>query len=363
MPLLLWGGYFYLQNPRKEAGWSVVKIFGVGLMSIIPVLLFHTWLVGNIEKKLEIAWSIFEHPFLKASFELCMLVLFILVFASIFAILSQLVVAFSGRKHLEYGRQKTSIYKKLYNLTPILALFIVLLIIDAFSNIAFDKSVVLSVVGSIIVFAALEEYFKYMINPFLVRTKIHSIGTTMVHAIYIGLAFAFVENLLFFYVNSESENLQSILVFRTFFTSLLHIGASGILGYFYGMSLFSSSILTNYEIEKGKYNLPFWLTALFKKETVHQSVAVSRGFFLAALIHATFNIMLNFGMRMLAGGLVVVLTISIILLLKSKACQVQYGLIGTTVMPEIDYQALRLKIAVLKETKAIQNQNQLTVSH
>lgn len=362
IPLILWGSYFYLKNPRKEDSLSVVKIFGLGMTSILPVLLFHTWLVGSVEKNLEKAWSIFEHPFLKAAFELGMLVLFIIAFASIFAIINQLIIAFSQQKNDARRIQKTSVYKKLYNLTPILALFVVLLGVDGISNIAFQKSVVLSIVGSIIVFAAVEEYFKYMINPFLVRTKIHSIGTAMVHALYVGLAFAFVENLLFFYVNSESENLQGILVFRTFFTTMLHIGASGILGYFYGMSLFSGSILTNYEIERGKYNLPFWLSAFFKKETIHQSVAVSRGFFIAALIHSIFNILLNFGMRLLAGGLVVVLTMGVIALLRSNACQVQYGLIGTTVMPEIDFQALRLKIAVLKEAKAIQAQKRFAIS-
>lgn len=356
IPLVLWGSYFYLKNPRKEDGLSVAKIFGLGTISILPVILFHTWLVGNVEKKLELAWSIFAHPFLKAAFELSMLVLFIVAFASIFALLSQLAIAFSRQKPEEHRIRKTSVYKKLYNLTPILVLFVVLLTVDGISNITLQKSVVLSVIGSIIIFAALEEYFKYMINPFLVKTKIHSIGTAMVHALYVGLAFAFIENLLFFYVNSESENLQGILVFRTFFTTLLHIGASGVLGYFYGMSLFSGSILTNYEIEKGKYNLPFWLSGLFKKETIHQSVAVSRGFFIAALIHSLFNILLNFGFKTLAGGLVITLTAGVIMLLRSKTCQVQYGLIGTTVMPEIDFQALRLKIAVLKETKAIQAQ-------
>lgn len=352
LPLVLWGSYFYLKNPRKEGGSDVLKVLLLGALSIIPVLLFHQWLLREVLVALERAFPLFRQPFFQATLELILIILFILAFVSLFALLTSLFRAFK-RKDSEMA-PKVTLYKKLYNLTPILAIFFVLLFLDGVFNLFARTSFLLSVSGTIILFAVVEEYFKYMINPFLVEKKIHSIGTAMVHALYVGLAFAFIENLLFFYVNREADNFESIVIYRSVFTTLLHIGASGILGYFYGLSLFSRSMIANYEIEKGKYPVPFWVKPFFKKETVFQSVSVSRGFFIAAFVHAMFNLLISSGFRILAALWVIGTAAFAVMLLRSKAAEVQYGLIGTTVMPEIDFEALRLKISVLKEMKLIQ---------
>ncbi len=354
IPLVLWGSYFYLKNPRKEAGREVFKILALGTISILPVILFHQWLLKKVVKSIEAAWPLFEAPFFKAVLELGLLMLFILLFVSLFALISALIKAFKPKDPF-YIAKKVSVYKKLYHLTPILVLFVALSLIDGLSNLILKESFLLSLTGSILVFAILEEYFKYIINPFLVQKKIHSVGTAMVHALYVGLAFAFVENLLFFYVNIDSPEFESVVIYRSIFTTLLHISASGILGYFYGLSLFSGSILTNYEIEKGKYKVPFWVAPFFKKETVFESISVNQGFFLAAMVHSGFNIFLNFGMKTTASVLVILVAVAVVFLLRSKISQVQYGLIGTTTMPEIDFEQLRLKISVLKEMKGIRD--------
>ena len=163
---MLWGSYFYLKNPRKEAGREVFKILALGTISILPVILFHQWLLKKVVKSIEAAWPLFEAPFFKAVLELGLLMLFILLFVSLFALISALIKAFKPKDPF-YIAKKVSVYKKLYHLTPILVLFVALSLIDGLSNLILKESFLLSLTGSILVFAILEEYFKYIINPFL----------------------------------------------------------------------------------------------------------------------------------------------------------------------------------------------------
>lgn len=352
VPLLLWGGFFYYSNPRKQPLKEISKIFLLGTLSIVPVIYFHQWLLGDILVTLKSWWSVFEGNFMSAFLELSLMLMFIFFFVTVFSILSFIFGRLIFRS--SSPQSSHSRHGKLYNLAPILVFFALFLLVEAVTDLTTQQSFLLSLLGSTITFAVLEEYFKFAINPFLSRQKINSVGTAMVYALYVGLAFAFVENLMFFYVMYGSADFQRVVVYRSLATALLHIGASGILGYFYGLSLFSNSMLATYEIEKGQYQLPFWLKPFFKKETFIQSLSVTQGFFLAALFHTTFNTFLHLQMKTLAIVLVIVLTALVVLLLRSHSSQVQYGLIGTDTMPQVDFEKLRLQISFLKEMQGIQ---------
>ncbi len=353
IPATLWGLYFWHKNPSRQSFREIVGIFLLGTLSVLPVYWFHQWVLRDLMRELQKDWAFLSHSFWSAAVELMLLLLFIVVFVSLFAVLSALFNRFRRKSGELEAREDFSIYKKLYNLSPILVFFFLFLLVEV-GSLGFGTDFISTLVGGIIVFAVLEEYFKYAINPFLVRKKLHSVGTAMVNALYVGLAFAFVENILFFNVHYGSEGFWSLVLYRSVFTSLLHVSASGILGYFYGLSLFSNAIVATYEIEKGKYNLPFWLRRMTKKETIFKSVSVNQGFFIAALVHAGFNLFLNLGLKSLASITVIILAFFVLKTLHSRLNQIQYGLVGTQTMPKIDFEHLRLQIAVLKEQKAIQ---------
>jgi len=352
VPILLWGTYFYVKNPRKQPLGEIFKIFALGTLSIIPVLIFHQWFLDKFVGALEGLWPALEGLFLGAILELVLLFLFIVIFIIVFAFLHS--ISLTVFRKLPWKENFTIVYKRLYNLTPILVFFSLFLVLELIFELGLRDSFVLSVGGSTIIFAVMEEYFKYIINPFLVYKKINSIGTAMVHALYVGLAFAFVENALFFYIHYGSADFMTIFIYRSLFTTLLHVCASGLLGYFYGLSIFAESMLTNYEIEKSKYSIPKWLRGLLRKKTFFRSSTITQGFFLAALAHSLFNLLLQLNMRTAAAVLVIALTIVIVILLRSKPSQVQYGLVGSSVMPEEDFEKLRLQISVLQHTSEIQ---------
>lgn len=352
LPTILWISYFHWKNPRKQPLKEIVKIFILGSLSVIPVILFHQWLLKKVINQLIDSIQLFEIPFFASALELFLILAFILAFIFIFASAHSLLVRAFYKLPLK--KSFSIVHNRLYSIVPILAFFTLFLVIEGFLGLGFKVSFVTSLIGNTIIFALLEEYFKYIINPFLVYKKVNSVGTAMVHALYVGLAFAFIENSLFFYVNFNNENFWDIIIFRSIITTLVHVCASGIIGYFYGLSLFSESMIANYEIEKSNYSMPAWMKNFLKKETVFRSSAVTQGFIFAAIFHALFNILINLNMKALATTLVSIFTIIIVLLLQSKTTQIQYGIIGGKTISEEEYEKLRLQISVLQHTKEIQ---------
>jgi hypothetical protein len=289
-------------------------------------------------------------PFIEAATELGLTLFFMGIFIAVFALLHSMAAwllhGFAFTENLK------AVYHRLYSVAPVLLIFFLLLVAEGFGILAIQTSLILSAMGATIVFAILEEFFKYIINPFLAHSAVGSIGGAMVNALYVGLAFAFVENCLYFYFSYQSERLPEIIFFRSLITTLLHVGASGILGYFYGFSLFSKTILTNQEIEKGNYKMPFLMRRV-SKETALKLNYVSRGFFLAAILHSAFNLVLGIGQRNLAILLTFALTLVVIILLRTQTAQMQYGLIGSKALPQEDYEKLRLQISVLQQIREI----------
>ncbi len=356
IPILLWGIYFHGKNPRKEPFSQIAGIFLLGTLSIVPVLAFHQFLSGPFLARMEIAHPFLAQPFVIGALQLVLVPLFALLFILFFFSLNSAWLRL--RYRLAWRQSFGAMVSRLYNLAPLLAFLLFFLAMEVVFGLSLGDSFVLSLAGSTMLFAMLEEYFKYIINPFLVYKKINSIGAAMVHALYVGLAFAFVENALFFYRSLLEPDFAFIFVYRSLFTALLHVCASGILGYFYGRSLFASSMVANYEIEKTAYSVPAWMRRAFGlgKNMAFRSTSITQGFVLAALVHSLFNLLLSLNMKALAGGMVLVLALGVLAVLRSGPAQVQYGLIGSQAMPEAEFEKLRLQISVIQHLKEIQEQ-------
>lgn len=354
VPIGLWMYYFNDKNPRTQPLKEVLSIFFLGIFSIFPVVVFHRYVNTIILQQIESWHPFLSEPFILGGLQLLLILLFVIMFVILFSFINALVV--KKKYQLPLSETFESTKKKLYNLTPLILFLVLFLVIEMGSIFALNQSFIVGLAGSTMLFAMLEEYFKYIINPFLAYKRINSVGNAMVNALYVGLAFAFVENALFFAVNYLRDDFVFIFIYRSLFTTLLHVCASGIIGYFYGLSLFSKSMLTNYEIEKGQYQVPGWLQKIFKwnKNKTFQSASVTQGFVIAALVHALFNLLLSLDYKIISAILVIGLTAIIISLLVNKFTQVQYGLIGSAAMPNEDFEKLRLQISVLQHVKDIQ---------
>lgn len=354
IPIILWGIYFYFKNPRRQPVSEIIKIFFIGTFSVFPVILFHKYFMGSATDYLVRLFNIADIAMLSSLLQLFLTIIFIIFFIFLFALIQSIILNILHK--LPFKDNFHAIYKKMYNLTPLLLFFLLFIITEIIFNFTVRVDFIISLAGSVIIFAVLEEYFKYIINPFLAYKKLTSIGSAVVNALYVGLAFAFIENILFFFYSKGSSDFMTVYAYRSVFTTLLHVCASGLLGYFYGMSLFSKSIVANYEIERSQYNSFLWLRKLLgmKKHSIFQSASVTQGFFIVAFIHAGFNLLLLLDLKILAAVLIGFFSLFIVYLLNLESTQLNYSLVGTSVMPDEDFEQLRLKISVAQHLKEIQ---------
>ena len=96
-----------------------------------------------------------------------------------------------------------------------------------------------------------------------------------------------------------------------------------------------------------------------QKKSIFQNVTITQGFFAAAIIHATFNLLIFLDLKILSAILIIIFSFFIVYLLNLKSTQIQYGLVGTQTMPKEDFEKLRLQISVsqhLKEIREAQNE-------
>lgn len=154
-----------------------------------------------------------------------------------------------------------------------------------------------------IVVAIIEELGKNMIVRFVDKRHpefLQTIGSALKLSICAALGFSFAENIFYFYNIWTSPmygatDLFSSFIFRSLFTMCMHMAASSIFGYYFGLGKFAGDIseLARYE---GK---SLWFARLIGKLTNRMPFQVIRenknleGLFLAISIHATFNALLT----------------------------------------------------------------------
>jgi len=243
--------------------------------------------------------------------------------------------------------------------------FILLLIKVGFSQI-FQVDLLNNLLGIAMVSAVLEEYVKHLIVPIVGERKIKNINTAIMYSIDVGLAFAFVENILYL-ISVPTENFWSTFFFRALFTALGHVSFSAIFGYFYGRALFAEPILAEKEIQQKQFSFLKTFRKLFgiKTLTTFQETQMVKGLLVATFVHTLYNLLLSLNIVLLPIILLLGCYFIIDYLLHLKETQKQYGLIGTDVISEKDFHDLRLKIDVLKALKEIREKTNtvLTPKH
>lgn len=211
--------------------------------------------------------------------------------------------------------------------------------------------------------AVLEEYIKHLIVPIVGDKKIKNINTAIMYSIDVGLAFAFVENILYL-MSVPIENFWHTFAFRAIFTALGHITFSAFFGYFYGRALFAEPILAEQEIKHKQFSALKTFRKVFgiKTVTTFQETQMVNGLLIATFIHTLYNLLLSLDVFILPVILLIGCYFVIDYVLHREETSKQYGLIGTKVISEKDFHDLRLKIDVLKSLKDIREKANLVLA-
>lgn len=351
--VFLWGMYFFKKNPRRISVKEVVSIFLVGTFSVIPIFLFHNYMEYGLIPLLRDVLALEQGALAVSVLMLFFTGLYIVLFMFLFAFAKATVLHFLYGLPWVYNFM--TIKRSFYSIVPLIFVLLLFFLIDLTGRQFGGGSFVGSGVGLLILFVLMEEYCKYMINPFLSDRSPDTISSTVINAIYVGLAFAFIENIVFLSKVVEIRDYAIIFLYRSMITVPMHICAAGILGYFYGLSYFSDALITSYEIEKGNYGKFSWFNKVLKvkKRDIFSSISITQGFFAALLIHGGYNLLIQFGDRFFSTMLVVLSTVFIVYILDLESSKISYGLVGTAEMPDKDFHDLKLKISVMKHIKDI----------
>ena len=143
-----------------------------------------------------------------------------------------------------------------------------------------------------------EETAKIWIVKITDRKLFRNIDDAIQLSIVVALGFAFIENVLYFrsiWDNPLIGNFWFYFTFRSLGSMFLHILASGIFGYYYGVAHFAKPVLQDKLSAGKKFIFTKWIHRLLhlKSETVFYQEKVFEGLLIAASLHATFDFLMG----------------------------------------------------------------------
>lgn len=152
-----------------------------------------------------------------------------------------------------------------------------------------------------VLFGAMEEIIK-MYAVYFVDKKtllIRTIGDAIRYSLAAALGFSFAENVYYlyqFWPQISLGELTGMYLFRSIFTACAHMIFSGIFGYYYGIGKFSIDITTQQKLAGESYKATNIISKIFKISLSHayQQEMVIKGLFIAIIIHAFYNFLLQF---------------------------------------------------------------------
>ncbi|MEE9571926.1 MAG: PrsW family glutamic-type intramembrane protease, partial [Candidatus Neomarinimicrobiota bacterium] len=160
----------------------------------------------------------------------------------------------------------------------------------------FNTPVIGTILGTILFLAIIEEYIKHLMVRITDDKKLKNIDNAITLSIMVGLAFAFIETIVYSLATGEI----SIIFYRSMVSIPIHLVASGIFGYYYGLAHFAKPIV---KLEGGdKTYRGKWVPKLLtlKRSTVFSEEKIIEGIFFATAFHASMNLLFEFGLGFVA---------------------------------------------------------------
>jgi len=293
----LWGYVFYKKDYHPQPIGTLIQAFGMGIFAMVPIFGYkfvyqnYLPLISEYELLSFLTQSAFFSGFIYfiLNFALLSVVLFLLSSAvTVLLTIFDHDILHNIRRSLEeeeFGFIAVSIF------VGILVYFISLL------EHALGVSLMKSVLSIILFLTIIEEYVKHLVVRFMDDKKIVDIDDAITLSAMVGLAFAVVETIIYAFATGDI----SLIFYRSLLSLPIHIVASGIFGYFYGLSHFAKPITKKTVGEKTyRFNIK-WIHKILtlKRSTVYEEEKLIEGFALATLFHAGCNILFEFNLAFL----------------------------------------------------------------
>ena len=155
-------------------------------------------------------------------------------------------------------------------------------------------------IATFVLFGALEEIIKHYVVTATDRKTVlvKTIGDSIKYSLAAALGFAFTENIYYlyqFWPSISLGELTGMYIFRSGFTTCAHLIFSGIFGYFYGIGKFSIQITKQQKLLNQQSRITKAIANIFNLPLSHayQQQMVVKGLFIAIVLHAGYNYLLQ----------------------------------------------------------------------
>ena len=293
---LIWGYIFYKKDYHPQPLKVVGQSFVIGLFAMVPVFAYK-YMYQNFLPMLaeyQIFRPLLDSPLLSGIavfvFNLVLLSLLLFIFSGIVSILLNF---FNSSALLNL---KNALKEEPLGFTMVSILLGVVIYLETLAQNILYIPIVGTILGSILFLAIIEEYIKHLMVRITDDKKLKDIDDAITLSIMVGLAFAFIETIIY----SIAVGDMGIIFYRSMITIPIHIVASGIFGYYYGLAHFAKPIVKLEGGEKTyrKKLLPKILS--LKRSAVYREEKIIEGTFFATVFHAGMNILFEFSLGFLA---------------------------------------------------------------
>ena len=312
---LIWGVVFYKKDYHPQPVKIMLQSFGVGLFSMIPVFAYkyaYQHLLPQLSD-VRIFRPLLDSPLWSGVFVFALnLVALSLLLFLLSGLLSLILNVFS---HAALANLKNAIAQEPLGFTAVSLMVGVAVFLQNWIQRVWDSPLLATVLSSILFLAIIEEYVKHLIVRVTDDKRIKDIDDAITLSIMVGLAFAFTETIVYGIVAGNMK----IVFFRTMVSLPVHVVASGIFGYYYGLAHFAKPMVAMNGGEKtyhgqlgglashGRAKRVEWLHRLmtFKKSSVVSEERIIQGFLFATLFHALANVLFELSLGILAVPMIV----------------------------------------------------------
>ena len=177
-----------------------------------------------------------------------------------------------------------------------------------------------------LIFAMMEEVFKQWLLRFADKKwlLVKSVNDSIKLSIVAALGFSFAENVYPYFVSLlQSGDIKSLIgayFFRCLFTSAAHIFFSGIFGYYYGMSKFTSDYRDSEKSQGKKLYITRFICKIFQipQDQAYREQKIFQGLAIAMGLHAIYNTFLSFN-KIIPALIIVLIGFSYLMILLRRS--------------------------------------------
>lgn len=302
----IWGWVFYKKEYHPQPMKVIIQSFVAGMLAMIPVFGYRYVYMHYLPviSEFEILKPLLSSSILSG---LLFFILNMFIVVTLLTILSSIIALILTRfKHQTLENIRATLKDDEFEFVTMSMMIALLIYGERIVENIIDKPIVYTIVGSILFLAIIEEYVKHVTVRFIDDKKIKDIDDAITLSIIVGLAFAFLETIIY----AISIGDMSIILPRALLTIPIHVIASGIFGYYYGLAHFAKEILEA-EHKTGKLKIDFrfrWIHTVLslRKRDIFEEGKTAQGLVLATLFHTAANLLFELDLAYITVPLIIV---------------------------------------------------------